>query len=62
MLVLGWLTVQVLDQVWDVSDSEFVFVTFINSSALVDFAASTCRPRHFLTIFLPDTYLFAGLL
>ena len=36
MLVLGWVTVSVQDQLWDVSKLEFLSVkTFVNSSALL---------------------------
>ena len=37
MLVLGWVTVSVRDQLWDVSKFEFLFCheTFVNSSALL---------------------------
>ena len=52
MLVLGWLTVWVLDRLWDVFELEFLCrQTFINSSALLMslmVCARAMGPKHLL--------------
>ena len=39
MLVLGWVTVSVWNELWDVSKLEFLSVTRLNSSKIVNSSA-----------------------
>ena len=42
MLVLGWVTVSVRDQLWDVSKLEFLSVMRLNSSVLLVSLMALC--------------------
>ena len=55
MLVLGWVTVCVLGQVWDVSDSKFVFDVRLSKNQYhflyLYWLLGSCQPKHFSTLF-----------